>query len=828
MNLHPTLHAWFRARFPSGPSAIQREALPHTLAGRHTLILAPTGSGKTLAAFLSILSRLAEEAERGLPNAVRAVYVSPLRSLSRDIERNLTAPLEAINATLPADRQIRLDVRTGDSTPQARSKLQRTRPHLLITTPESLTSILSQVGWHGGLRPFAVIVDEIHAFAESKRGSLLAITLERLEHHAGHPVQRLGLSATAAPVDAVAQLLCGDRPCQVAAVPLAKTHRLELAELPPALHLPAAGFNPYRIAAVVADHVTAARCSLIFTSTRSAAERLGLALKVLLPEHDEQIEVHHGSVDRDRRLAVESGLGEGTLKAVVCSSSLELGVDFAAVDQVLLIGAPRGVARAIQRLGRAGHRVDGVAQGSLVPLSLPDLLQCVALREAARQGRLEPLRPPRAPLDVLAQALLGLSLERDYPLDEAYDLIRRAGPYRDLPRTDFDAVIEYLAGGGKVLGPYGTFGKIVVQDGRFRVASRKVAQRYYLNIGTISDDFHVQVMARGNRRLGSVEEDFLTSLLPGEAFVIGGRSVRVKRLHQNTALVEPAEGERVRTPRWMGGRMSLTAGLACEELRLRRGLRQAPDVAAYLAREWRVPPTLAQRLADYVARQQRLTNVPVDSPVQVERLRQGRSLLLLFHVVAGRGVNRSLAWVTGQRLGSRQGGSVVANFDDHSFLLSFDARRAPTDDALRAAFSPDNFREDLRTALSATATLGRKFRQIAETGQLLARRSVKGQIGKRTASWSGSLLYQTFLEHEPSHPLLREAVREALEDELDVDAAAREAARIHAEPWEFFANDQPSPFAIPLFATFNREVLLAQDPDQALDDIVEALYRGTA
>ena len=827
MILHPSLQRWFDERFPAGYSAIQRVALPFTLAGEHTLILAPTGSGKTLAAFLSALSRLAAQAEKAaLPNAVCALYVSPLRSLSRDIERNLTPPLDAINAALPEARRIRLEVRTGDTEAKVRARMLRTRPHLLLTTPESLSSLLSQSAWKGGLRPFVVIVDEIHAFAESKRGSLLSLSLERLEQQAQQPMQRIGLSATAAPVEAVVRLLCGARPCRVASVPLAKTHRLDLAAIPADVTLPVAGFNPYRIATVVADRIAQANCSLVFTTTRSAAERLGLALKVLMPEEEERIAVHHASVDRAERLAIEAGLSAGTLKAVVCSSSLELGVDFAAVDQVLLIGAPRGVSRAVQRLGRAGHRVDGVAIGALVPLSLPDLLQCVALRSAAAAGRLDALRPAEAPLDVLAQVLLGMSIEREYSLDEAFALVRGAGPYQNLKREDFDAIVEYLAGGGTVLAPYGTFGKIMVADGRMKVASRKVAQSYYLNIGTISDEYHVQVITQRNRRLGSVEESFLSSLQPGEAFVIGGRSVRVKRLHQNTAVVEPAEGERVKTPRWMGGRMSLTAGLAQEELLLRRGLRDSGDVAAYLEKQWRVPPPLATRLALYVGRQKQASAVPVDSPVQLERLRQGRSLLLLFHVLAGRGVNRSLAWVVGHRLGAKRQASVVANFDDHSFLLSIDARHPPDPGLLREAFSPVNFRQDLHTALAATETLGRRFRPIAETGQLLARKTLRGSVGKRASSWSGSLLYQTFLEHEPSHPLLREAVRETLEDELDADAAALEAARIHATDWETFDLERPSPFALPLFAAFNREVLLAQDPDQAFEDIIEALYQA--
>ncbi len=266
--------------------------------------------------------------------------------------------------------------------------------------------------------------------------------------------------------------------------------------------------------------------------------------------------------------------------------------------------------------------------------------------------------------------------------------------------------------------------------------------------------------------------------------------------------------------------------MAQEELRLRRGLRAAEDVAAYLEKDWRVTKPLAHRLAVYVNRQKRASAIPVDSPVQLEQLKQGRSRLLLFHVLAGRGVNRSLAWVVGHRLGANGKSSIVANFDDHSFLLSLDARYPPQPEALREAFSPTHFREDLRTALGATETLGRRFRPIAETGQLLARKTLKGLVGKRAASWNGSLLYQTFLEHEPEHPLLRETVRETLEDELDADAAAQEAARIYTTDWETFELERPSPFALPLFATFNREVLLAQNPDQALEDLVESLYQA--
>ncbi len=833
--LHPALRTWFEARFPA-LSEIQRKALPLTLAGENTLILAPTGSGKTLAAFLSALSGLAREAEMaGLPNAVRAVYVSPLQSLTRDIHRNLSEPLDAINRALPPGREIRMDTRTGDTDQAERGRQQRRRPHLLLTTPESLTALLSQSGWAGGLDARIAIVDEIHSFASSKRGALLTLALERLEGRATGALQRIGLSATVSPIDEARKLLCGVRPCAVAAVDLRKSHRLELASLKPETVLIAAGYSTYRVAFEVAALVEKAQCSLVFCTTRSAAEQLGLALSVILPELEDKIEVHHASIDRDNRLVIEDGLAKGRYRAVVCSSSLELGVDFAAVDQVVLMGTPRGVSRTIQRLGRSGHRVDGVATGVLVPLSLPDLLECIALRRAASQGKLDELKIVRNPLDVLAQTLLGMSVERERGLDEAYSTIRKSGSYLDLSRADFDAVAGYLAGGGAVLGGYRTdagnplYGKIVIEDGRFRVASKRVARQYFMNIGVISDDYSIRVVLSNNRRLGEVEEGFISGLQPGDAFSIGGRSVVLERLHQNTAIVRPAGGENVKTPRWGNNRISLTARLAEEERALRAAIRQAWEQGGekvcrrMLMKDWSVPRDLADRAVYYIARQNRAAPVPCGDPVQVERVRKGHTLLLIFHTIAGRAVNRSLAWVAGRRM-DKAAGSVASNFDDHAFILSVNAK-APCDEAsLRRCFSPERWLEDLRSALEETETLGRRFRPIAEIGQLLARRTWQGPQNRRASSWNGSLLFQTFKRHEPDHPLLRETVREMMEDELDSAAAEREATRIFGALWEIVDLEKPSPFALPLFAFFNREIVLAQDPDQALMESVQRWY----
>ena len=790
----------------------------------------PYRKRQNTAAFLGALSGLAERASRNaLPNAVCAIYVSPLKALDNDIFRNLAPALEALNAALPARQQIGMEVRTGDTALNDRNRQRRQRPHLILTTPESLSSILSQAAWREtGFDPDTVVVDEIHSFAENKRGSLLAVCLERLEHRVKRPVQRIGVSATAWPIEAIQRLLCGRRPCEIASADLRKSHRLEIVPPAPGAWLPPAGYNSFRIAPTVAELVKTAQCSLIFLTTRSAVERLGLALNILLPEMEERIAVHHGSINRQSRQEIEDGLKSGRWRAVIASSSLEMGVDFSSVDQVLLIGTPRGVSRALQRLGRSGHRVDGVAAGALVPLSLPDLLECVALREAAREGRLDALRIPGAPLDVLAQVLLGMSIEHEWTAEEAYELITRAGPYLNLPRKDFDDVLHYLAGEGKVLGPYGTYGKIVLQDGKFKVANAKTARTYYLNVGVISTDYEVRVVSSRNRPLGAVEEAFIASLRPDEAFIMGGKPVRLKRIQGNIAVVEAAKGEQVKTPRWLGNKMALTAQMAIEELHLRRELRAefaaggALGVEVFLRKTYKVDANGAGRIGAFIARHSNALPVPTDSPVLVEKIVNGRNMLLLVHVVAGRAVNRSLAWVAGARLA--KGNSVVANFDDHSFLLSLDSRIEVNAEILHETFNPAGWEADLRETLSTTETLGTSFRHISEIGQLLPRRTLNGNTSAKAATWNGSLLYKTLLEHEPDHPLVREAVREVLEDQCDAQRALAETQRIYESPLEVYDLPRPSPFALPLFAAFNREVLVAPDPERALDDLVAAIY----
>ncbi|MBI2685643.1 MAG: DEAD/DEAH box helicase [Acidobacteria bacterium] len=401
----PALTTWFHANFAAATQT-QQLAWRRTFHGGNVLVFAPAGSGKTVSAFFSVLAQLGARANRGkLPNAVLAVYITPFRTLGSDIRRNLEEPLAALNATLPRSRRIRMEIRTGGIAHTSR------RPHLLVTTPESLSALLSRDEWREVFEPEIVVVDDLHAIAESKRGSLLALTLERLHARAPHTLQRIGLSAAAQPAEAMAQLLCGRRTCSIVSDSIRRMHRLEI-QVP--AHLPPAGSDPTPISGAVIEAVRQARTTLAFTATPFAAEQLGLAVSQRMPE------------DEDHQLRILAAAGFS-----------DFAVNYSGVEQVLLLGTPRSVSGALQRLARNGQRMGGVAFGRIVPLNVPDLLEAFALRQAVLAGYIEDVVIPQAPLDVLAQCLPGMGDD----IEQAWELVRSAGPYLHLARRDFDRVL---------------------------------------------------------------------------------------------------------------------------------------------------------------------------------------------------------------------------------------------------------------------------------------------------------------------------------------------------------------------------------------------------
>src|SRR5215813_8223804 len=574
---HPAVAAWFETRFVAATAA-QREAWPLIKARRHTLIAAPTGSGKTFAAFMAAIDDLVRLGlDGGLKNETHVVYVSPLKALSNDIQRNLEAPLQGIREELRRhglpDVDIRTWVRTGDTPPSERQRMGRRPPHIVVTTPESLYILL---GSESGRRMLAttrtVIVDEIHAVASNKRGSHLALSLERLSALCGHRLLRIGLSATQNPIEDLAHLLVGAGK-RAAIVDSGHRRKRDLAlEVPDSPLEAVMSMEVWeqvyrRLANLIEQH----RTTLIFVNTRRMAERATRRLSELLG--DAHVTAHHGSLAREQRFDAEQRLKGGQLRALVATASLELGIDIGDVDLVCQLGSPRSIASFLQRVGRSGHAVDGTPKGRLFPLSRDDLVESTALLDSVRRGELDRLLIPERPLDVLAQHIVAEVAAREWSEDELFALIRRAWPYRDLPREDFDAIVTMLAEGFSTR--LGRRGALIHHDAvNHELRGRRGARLTALTSGgTIPDNADYQVLLEPeNHIIGTVNEDFAVESLQGDVFQLGNNSYRIQRVERGVVRVEDAHGQPPNIPFWLGEAPGRSDELSESVSRLRTGM----------------------------------------------------------------------------------------------------------------------------------------------------------------------------------------------------------------------------------------------------------------
>ena len=586
VDFHPAVAAWFRGRFEA-PTDAQTAGWPRIASGRDTLISAPTGSGKTLAAFLAGIDGLVRKAEAGtLEDVTEIVYVTPLKALGNDIHRNLETPLEEIRE-VAADLgleppAIRTAVRSGDTTQSERQAMVRKPPHILITTPESLYLMITAERSRENLRRVrTVIVDEIHALARDRRGSHLALTLARLDQlvadSGGERPARIGLSATQRPIEEIARFLVGadrldaDGEPDCAIVDLGHQRDLDLAvELPPSdleAVAPAEQWGEIydRIAELIAEH----RTTLVFVNTRRLSERVAHHLVERVGE--EHVASHHGSLSKERRLRLEQRLKDGELRALVATASLELGIDIGSIDLVCQIGSPRSIATFLQRVGRSGHALGVRPKGRIFPGTRDELVESAALTRAVRAGRLDRIVQPVAPLDVLAQQIVAECAAREWSEDGLFDLVRRAAPYRDLARKDYDEVLAMLASG---VGEGAGGSKPLLHRDRVegtlraRRASRMVAIQ---NGGTIPELGDYRVIAEpGETVVGTVNEDWAIESMAGDVFLLGSTSWRIRRVENGTVRVEDARGAPPTIPFWLGEGPGRTIELSEEVGRLRR------------------------------------------------------------------------------------------------------------------------------------------------------------------------------------------------------------------------------------------------------------------
>ena len=838
---HPAVRSWFESRFDA-PTPAQARGWEAIRRRQHTLIAAPTGSGKTLAAFLNALDELLAEGVEagGLPDEVRVVYVSPLKALSADIHRNLEEPRRSVRETAeqmghPAVR-ITAAVRSGDTPQSERQRMVRTPPHILATTPESLYLLLTAARSREMLRTVrTVIVDEIHAVLESRRGTHLALTLERLAHVAGDPLVRVGLSATQKPVEEVARYLVGSSGIRPDGSPdCTIVDEGHLRELDLGLEIPGSPLEAVtshdawaeiygRLATLIGKH----RTTIVFVNTRRLAERAARDLETRLGE--DAVAAHHGSLAKEIRLEAERRLKGGKLRALVATASLELGIDIGHVDLVCQIGSPRRITTLLQRVGRSGHTVAGTPKGRLFPLTREDLVESAALLGAVGRGELEHVEVLGKRIDVLAQQVVAEAACEEWGEEELFGLVRRAYPYRDLGRAEFSEVVEMVSRGFSTR--RGRRGALVHSDGvAGRLRGRRGARLAAITCGgAIPDeaDFRVVLEPEGHT-LGTVDEDFAIESIPGDIFQLGNTSWRMLRVETGLVRVEDARGEPPNMPFWFGEAPDRSRELSAAVAGLRAGVadRLDTDPVGWLTEETGVPEAAARQVVRFLREGKHILGaLPTQDTLVLERFfDDSGSQQLVLHAPFGTRVNRAWGLALRKRFCRQFNFELQAAATHEGVLLSLGPQHSfPLEDVFRY-LRPESVRDILVQALLDAPMFQVRWRWAAYLSLALLR----WRGGSRTPAHlqrmeSEDLLSAVFPDANacletitgdrevPDHPLVRQAIADCLDEVMDITRLEAILARIHAGGFRLVARDTPEP------STLAHELLTAR-PYAFLDD----------
>ncbi|MBU2012274.1 MAG: DEAD/DEAH box helicase [Gammaproteobacteria bacterium] len=823
---HPAVAGWFSRSFPA-PTPAQAAAWPLIRAGRSTLVAAPTGSGKTLTAFLAAIDGLVQQglAEGGLADATRVLYVSPLKALSNDIHINLDEPLAGITAELarlglPA-LVIRTAVRTGD-TPQAERNAMRKRvPHILVTTPESLYVLLGSASGREMLADVqSVIVDEIHAIAGNKRGSHLALSLERLEALCNRPLVRVGLSATQKPIDAVARFLVGvERPCEI--VDIGHGRARDLALEVPSVPLEAVMSNDAwalvydRLAALAGEH----RTTLVFVNTRRMAERTTRHLAERLGA--EVVAAHHGSLAREQRLSAEQKLKRGELRVLVATASLELGIDIGDVELVCQLGSPRSISAFLQRVGRAGHQVAGVSKGRLFPSSRDDLIECAALLDAVRRGELDTLKIPHAPLDVLAQQIVAEVACREWEEEALLQLFRRAMPYAAVDDATFQALLRMLAEGYTTR--HGTRGAYLHRD----LATRSLRGRRGGRLtaltsgGTIADnaDYAVLLEPQG-LNIGTVNEDFAVESLAGDVFQLGNTSYRILKIESGRVRVEDAQGMPPSIPFWLGEAPGRSDELSFAVARLRDEIDRRLAEGAAVGRvdlspaiDWLtgtlgLAETAGRQIVEYLARARSAFGaLPTQQRLVMERFfDESGGTQLVIHSPYGSRINRAWGLALRKRFCRTFNFELQAAATEDAIILSLSTSHSfPLAEVWRYLHSA-SAEQVLIQALLDAPLFGVRWRWIATTALALPRMAGGRKVAPQLQRMKSDDLLATVFPDQvvclenivgereiPDHPLVRQTLDDCLHEAMDSEGWLALLRRMEGGEVELLARDLPAP-----------------------------------
>jgi ATP-dependent Lhr-like helicase len=828
---HPLVRQWFEETLGT-PSDPQRKGWPAIASGSHTLILAPTGTGKTLAAFLWELNELIVQGiEEPLPNAVHLLYISPLKALNNDIQRNLDRPLAELRERFAASGkefpEIRVAVRTGDTPASARARMLRKSPQILITTPESLNIMLTTIKGRGMFSSVrAVIVDEIHAIAGTKRGAHLALTLERLEALVDRSPQRIGLSATQKPLEEVARFLGGCENSAAAApafrpvtiVDCGMTKEMLINVESPVADLGNVGGSIWpAVAPLVLRHIQASNTTLVFVNNRAQAEKVAARVNALA---EEEIALpYHGSLARERRFALEERLKAGSLRALVTTSSLELGIDIGSVDLVIQLQSPKRVAAALQRIGRAGHTLGVPSRGILVPTFRDDAVEIAAIVAAMRAGDVEPTHVVQNALDVLAQVIVAAVSVDDWRSEDLFNLVRRSYPYHRLTRSAFDEVVAMLSGKypsdiAAELEPRITWDRV---NDRL-IGSRAARMTAVISGGTIPDRGLYTVNLPDRTRLGELDEEFVHESRMGDVFQLGSSTWRIAAIEHDRVVVTPAPGTPARMPFWHGEYMARSLMLSHRVGALRRELAEAPDEER-LAEEYGCDAATASSLVKYIAVQRAATGiVPDDKNIVIEQFRdETGAVRIVIHAAFGGRVNAPWGMALAKRVREAMNEiDLQVQTNDDGIMLRLPDLGMSTPIQSLLGLSGAEAEQLVMEEVGSTSLFGARFRMNAARALLLPR----GNPRRRMPLWLQRLkaldLLQTVRQY-PSFPILVETYREVLQDAFDMQGLKTTLSEIADGTISIHTvqTDSPSPFAASLQFGFVMDWLYGDDTPRA-------------
>lgn len=839
--LDETVKEWFFSRFMEFSSA-QKYGVLKINQRKNILISAPTGSTKTLTAFLSIINYLVQLAKRNeLENRVYATYCSPLKALSNDIYVNLMRPLEeiqniALEKGIPM-QEIRVGLRTGDTSAKERAKMSKKSPHILVTTPETIAIVLNSPNFLEKFKLLEfVVVDEIHSLAENKRGVHLSLSLERLQELSSIPITRIGLSATVAPLEKIANFLVGNgRDCLIGVVKTTKKISLEtVSPLKNVLDLSGEGLNK-KLYELLDDLIQNNRTTLIFTNTRAATERIVHRLKERYPEkYLENIGAHHSSLSREHRMDIEQRLREGKLKVVVCSTSLELGIDIGFIDLVILLGSPKSVSRAIQRVGRAGHQLHAVANGKFIVSDFDDMVECSIIMKNSYESIIDEVHIPENCLDVLSQHIFGMVINRQYRINDLFLLIKKSFCYRTLTREDFLSVLSYLSGEYEVE-VKNLYPKIWVDRETGMVGKKGKLARviYFTNIGTIPDEGFVLVTGRDGSIIGKIDEFFLEKIKKGDVFVLGGKSYQFLYARGMKATVIPSDKSPT-IPSWFSEVLPLSFTTAMEIQKFRRRMNEnferglsEKEIVSFLEKYCYTSNEIANVLFDYFKRQYRYSIIPHERRIVMEVYRAEKTYVL-FHGVFGRRVNEALSRALAYVVASIRRRDVEIGVGDNGFFIS---GRELNVDNIESGFKKidkKDLRRILEESIEKSEIFKRRFRHCAARS-LMILRNYKGNsksVGKQ--QMSSHFLLNAVMKRSREFPIVRETKREILEDYMDLANSERIVEMINRNQIRVERKESklPSPFAINLILQSHSDIVRVEDKLDFIKRVYKEMERS--